>query len=85
MDKMNLKSYVKKEKEIMDKEYELISELVKIREDLNLTQKEVGKSANINQPSIARFEKGTHSPQLNTLLKVLSVYGYTVEFVKTNK
>lgn len=85
MDKMNLKDYVENEKKVMDKEYELISELIKIREDLNLTQKEVGKLVNINQPSIARFEKNTHSPQLNTLLKVLNVYGYTIDFVKIDK
>ena len=43
---------------------------------------ELAKALNTSQPQIFRIENSKHSPQLNTLLKILNVYGYTIEFKK---
>lgn len=82
MNKVNVKEYVKKEKELLDKEFELVEQLCDLRKKSNISQQVLANMIGTNQPQIVRVEKRLHSPQLNTLLKILNVYGYTVEFTK---
>ena len=82
MNKEALNSYITREQELIDKEYELIEKLSSIRKEKNLSQRDLASLINIKQPALVKIEKGTHSPQLNTLLKILSAYGYTIEFKK---
>ncbi len=62
-------------------EKELIRSLVAIREDQGLSQAQLAKQCNVKQPVIARIEKAAHSPQLNSLLKILAPMGYTLQIV----
>lgn len=82
MNKETINEYINREKELLNKEYELIEQLSIIRNEKNISQRELSKIINIKQPSIVRIEKGENSPRLNTLLKILNAYGYTIEFKK---
>lgn len=82
MNKENINKYVKREKELLNKEYEIIKLLSKIRKEKNLSQRALAKLTNIKQPAIVKIEKAEHSPQLNTLLNILDACGYTVEIKK---
>lgn len=77
-----IKNYIKREKTLIEKEYELLEEISKYRKEKHLTQRELAKILKIKQPMLAKIEKSKNSPQLNTLLKILDSLGYTVEFVK---
>ena len=67
-------------------EKELIMTLVKIREEKGLTQAQMAELCGVSQPTIARMERATHSPQLDSLFKILVPLGYTLQIValKTN-
>lgn len=54
---------------------ELISEIVKVRNDSGLSQKQLEILSGVAQPCIARTEKGTTDPKLSTLLKILEPLG----------
>ena len=66
-------------------EHQLIDNMVSIREEQGLSQAELAKICNIKQPVIARMEKATHSPQIDSLLKVLVPMGYTLQIVPLHK
>ena len=78
----NIKEYIVNEKDILDKEYELQCELIRLRNNNKLSQYDLAKILNTKQPQIYRIENGTNSPKLHTLLKILDVYGYTIEIKK---
>jgi len=48
----------------------LISEFIKDRQELGITQKKLEELSGVKQPIIARMETGATSPQLDTILKV---------------
>ena len=77
-----MKEYVINEKKILDKEYEIECELIRLRNEAKLSQYEIAQILNTKQPQIFRIEKGTNSPRLNTLLRILDIYGYTIEIKK---
>ena len=77
-----IKEYVLNEKKILDKEFEIECKLVKLRNEGNLSQNDIAEILNTKQPQIYRIEKGTNSPRLNTLLRILDIYGYTIEIKK---
>ena len=62
-------------------EKELIMTLVRIREEKGLTQAQMAEICGVSQPTIARMERSTHSPQLDSLFKVLVPLGYTLQIV----
>lgn len=62
-------------------EEELIEMMIKIREEKGLTQEQVAKLCNVHQPMIARLEKATHSPRVDSLLKILVPLGYKLQIV----
>lgn len=69
---------------IIEIEKNLIEEMIKIREEQGLSQAGLAKKCNVKQPSIARMEKNTHSPQVDSLLRVLISMGYTLQIVPIN-
>ncbi len=77
-----LENYIKNEKEFMKVEYELICELIRLRNEKGLSQRQLAILAGIDQPSIARIESGKHTPSFKMLIKLLDVIGYKIEFVK---
>lgn len=73
------------EEYIIELEKELIGTLVDIREKQGLSQAELALKCNVKQPSIARLEKAIHSPQIDSLLRVLVPLGYTLKIVPIKK
>ncbi|MBR6384137.1 MAG: helix-turn-helix domain-containing protein [Lachnospiraceae bacterium] len=70
---------------IIELEKELIRTLVDIREKQGLSQAELASKCNVKQPSIARMEKAIHSPQIDSLLRILVPLGYTLKIVPIKK
>lgn len=66
-------------------EKDLIRTLVEIREGKGLTQAQLAKECGVKQPTIARLEKSVHSPQLDSLLRILMPLGYTLQIVPLKK
>jgi predicted transcriptional regulator len=69
---------------IINLEKEIIRTMVNIREEKGLTQAELADICDVKQPVIARMESSVHSPQINSLLKILMHLGYTLEIVPIN-
>jgi DNA-binding XRE family transcriptional regulator len=62
-------------------EANIICAIAEAREEKGMTQRQLADICGISQPVIAKLEKAVHSPQLNTLLKVLAPLGYTLAVV----
>ena len=77
----NFQKLVEKEK-ISDEEFNLISEIIKVRLENRITQNKLAKLTGISQPNITRFEKNTHSASLSTTIKILDALGYRLKIVK---
>ena len=56
----------------------LLSALVRARQDAGLSQKQLEILSGVAQPCIARTEKGTTDPKLSTVLKMLEPLGLTL-------
>jgi Trp operon repressor len=56
----------------------IMSELIKARNENNITQRELENLSGVKQPIISRMESGATSPQLDTVLKVLGALGKTL-------
>ena len=66
-------------------EKDLIRTIVAIREEKGLTQSQLAEICNVKQPVIARMESSIHSPQIDSLLKILTPLGYTLQIVPMGK
>ena len=62
----------------------LIAELIKARQEKGISQKQLEELSGVRQPIIARMEKGSTSPQISTVLKVLFALGKTLAIVPLN-
>ncbi len=69
------------DEEVIRLEKELIRTMVKAREEKGLTQAQLAEMCGVKQPMIARMESSAHSPQVDSLLKVLIPLGYTLAVV----
>lgn len=63
----------------------LIGELIKARQEKGISQKKLEELSGVKQPIIARMEKGTTNPQIDTILKVLVPLGKTLAVVPLEK
>jgi len=59
----------------------IIGELIKARQEQGISQKKLEEMSGVKQPIIARMEKGSTSPQIDTVLKVLAPLGKTLAVV----
>ena len=66
-------------------EKDLIRTMIQIREEKGLTQSQLAQMCNVKQPVIARMESSVHSPQIDSLLKILTTLGYTLQIVPMGK
>ena len=66
-------------------EKDLIRTMIAIREEKGLTQTQLAEICNVKQPVIARMESSVHSPQIDSLLKILTPLGYTLQIVPIGK
>ncbi|MCR4679866.1 MAG: helix-turn-helix domain-containing protein [Lachnospiraceae bacterium] len=70
---------------VIELEKELIRTMVRLREEQGLSQMDLAVKCNLKQPVIARMEKAVHSPQIDSLLKVLVPLGYKLQIVPMDK
>jgi len=66
-------------------EKDLIRTMIRIREEKGLTQSQLAQICNVKQPVIARMESSVHSPQIDSLLRILTPLGYTLQIVPMKK
>lgn len=59
-------------------ETDLIGKIVEAREAKGLSQRDLAKLSGVKQPAIARIESMKTTPQIDTLIKVLTPLGYTL-------
>ena len=59
----------------------LIGELIAARLEKGISQKELEELSGVKQPIIAEMEKGSTSPQLGAVLRVLASLGKTLAVV----
>ena len=70
----------KKEYEKLEKEFEIAKEIIKLRKNAKLTQKELADLAGTSQPAIARLESGNYkNVSLQFLRKIGDALGVTPE------
>ena len=70
--------------EVMNLEYDLICDFIKLRKELGLTQKQMAEEANTVREMVAVIENRVKHPQINTLIKILKPFGYTLSKIKNN-
>jgi len=56
----------------------MMIEIANARKERGITQKKLEELSGVKQPIIARMEKGSTKPQLDTILKVLAPLGKTL-------
>ena len=76
------KEILEQDTETMDLEYELICEFIKLRREKGLTQQQMADEAGVVREMIAVIENQTKHPQINTLIKILEPFGYTLSITK---
>lgn len=82
--KNHVKSVNEKEKlnmEIIEEISEILTEYIKKREEMGLSQRDLAELVGIKQSSIARMESLRVKPQLDTMLKILKPLGLTLTIV----
>ena len=82
---MDEKTYTEREKMIMDMEYSIITDYIKIRKSSSISQEQLAQETNVIRTTIARIERNMNSPQLKTMLELLEPLGYTLEIVPLKK
>ena len=70
------------EKRIMELEYNLICEFIKLRNDLGISQQQMANVSGVVREMIAVIENRKKHPQINTLIKILEPFGYTLSITK---
>ena len=73
------------DKKIMELEYKLICDFIKLRKDNGLTQQAMADEAGVVREMIAVIENRKKHPQINTLIKILEPLGYTLSITKINE
>lgn len=67
---------------VMDLEYKLICDFIKLRNELGLSQQRMALESGVVREMIAVIENQKKHPQINTLIKILQPFGYTLEITK---
>lgn len=70
------------EEKIMNLEYNLICDFIKLRSELGLSQKKMADAAGVVREMITVIENRKKHPQINTLIKILEPFGYTLKIGK---
>ncbi|MBR1413446.1 MAG: helix-turn-helix transcriptional regulator [Bacilli bacterium] len=82
---MDSKTFISREKKILDMEYSIITNYVKIRKNAKISQEQLSHETSVIRTTIARIERNMNSPQLKTMLELLEPLGYTLEIVPSKK
>ena len=71
----------KREYDALDKEFELIDELLKARSEAKMTQAQVAEAMGVKQSAVARIESGNLDMKYSTLVKYLNAVGKRIAIV----
>ena len=69
----------KKEFDDLEPEYQIIREMMKAREEKNITQVELSKLTGISQADISRLENGDANPTVAMLSRIADAFGKKLE------
>jgi len=73
---------INNEKRLMELEYKLVCDFVKLRNELGLSQQKMAEECGVIREMIAVIENQKKHPQINTLIKILEPFGYTISITK---
>ena len=73
---------IDEDKRIIELEYNLICDFIKLRNELGLSQQKMADTAGVVREMIAVIENRKKHPQINTLIKILEPFGYTLSITK---
>ncbi|MBQ9833726.1 MAG: helix-turn-helix domain-containing protein [Bacilli bacterium] len=73
---------INNEKSIIELEYNLICDFIKLRNELGLSQQKMAEECGVIREMIAVIENQKKHPQINTLIKILEPFGYTLSITK---
>ena len=73
---------IEEDKRIIELEYNIICDFIKLRNELGLSQQKMADTAGVVREMIAVIENRKKHPQINTLLKILEPFGYTLAITK---
>ena len=71
----------KREYDALDKEFELIDELLKARSEAKMTQAQVAKAMGVKQSAVDRIESGNLDMKYSTLVNYLNAVGKRIAIV----
>lgn len=69
----------------VDKEKELIDELINIRKKQDMSQNRLAELTGNKQQAISRIEKKEHSPSLKLFYSMVHALGYDLKIVKQDR
>lgn len=73
---------IRDEKRLLELEYNFICDFIKLRNELGLSQKKMAEASGVVREMIAVIENQKKHPQINTLIKILEPFGYTLSITK---
>jgi DNA-binding XRE family transcriptional regulator len=80
--KREIKSLNNADNKELDFALELVSEIVKRRMELGLTQSDLARISGVKQPAIARLENLGAIPRIDTLMKIIGPLGLKIKLVR---
>lgn len=72
-------SNFKNEFDNLEPEYQVIREMIKARDEKNMTQVQLSKITGISQADISRFENGEANPTIEMLSRIAYAFGKKLE------
>lgn len=79
---IRVEEYIIKEQMLSDLEYELITEMIRVRKEKGLSQQEIANRTGLIRETIARIENRYVSPQLDTVIKILNSMNCEIKIVE---
>ena len=73
---------INEDKRLIELEYRLICDFIKLRNELGLSQQKMADESGVVREMIAVIENRKKHPQINTLIKILEPFGYTLSITK---
>ena len=70
------------DKKVVDLEYKLICDFINLRKEQGLSQQQMADITGVVREMIAVIETRKKHPQINTLIKILEPFGYTLSITK---
>ena len=61
--------------EELEVEYAIMNEMLRVREELGMSQQELSTKTGITQPDISKLENGKANPSIGTLKKIAEAFG----------